>query len=293
MLSGAKSEWSGTLIVLFQAAEELAVGARAMIEDGLYDPLKFAISKPDTVLGQHTHAFKAGMIAFGGSAILTAVDSFDVRILGKSGHNCRADLCVDPVVTDSHIVVRLQIRPEGFAVIGCASVHGGSTANIIPDFVDLKISIRSYNPSIHERLVAAVKRVVYSECEIFGSLAIGEPIFTTTMHAPPTVNDLPAAEILKKSFGDYFGKNLIPADPFGASEDFSYLALGCDAPYVFYNFGCVDEDIWEDAKTKGTMEDIPHNHSAFFAPKIQPTMTTAVDAFALAAFTFFDRGGVK
>ncbi|KAF7910973.1 uncharacterized protein EAF01_002481 [Botrytis porri] len=136
MLLDAKSEWSGTLIVLFQPAEELAVGARATIEDGLYDPSKFAVTKPDIVLGLKTHAFKAGMIALGGGTILTAVDSFDVR----SRHICRADLCVDPVVTASHIVVRLQsiitkeVRPEGFAVIRCASIHGGSTANIIPDF---------------------------------------------------------------------------------------------------------------------------------------------------------------
>ncbi|KAF7942035.1 hypothetical protein EAE99_000086 [Botrytis elliptica] len=257
MLLDAKSEWSGTLVVLFRPAEELAVGARAMVEDGLYDASKFAVPKPDIVLGQHTHAFKAGMIALGGGAILTAVDSFDVQIFGKSGHICRAEF-----------IVTKEVRPEEFAVIGCASIHVGSTANIIPDFVDLKISIRSYNPSIHERLVEAVKRVVYSECEISGSLAIGEPIFTTTMQAPPTVNDFLEAEILKKSFGEYFGRNLIPADHFGASEDISYLALGCDAPYVFYNFGCVDEDTWEEAKFKGTMEDIPHNHSAFFAPKI-------------------------
>lgn len=153
--------------------------------------------------------------------------------------------------------------------------------------------MQSSNPAIHESLVAAVKRVVYSECEISGSLAIREPEFATTMHAPPTVNDFPAAEMLEKSFGEYFGKNLIPADPFDASEDFSYLALGCDAPYVFYNFGCVDKDIGEEANTKGNMENIHHNHSALFEPKIHPTMTAAVDAFALAALTFFDRGGVK
>lgn len=67
------------------------MGTRAMIEDGLYDPFKFAVPKPDIVLGQPTHAFKAGMIALGGGAILTAVDSFDVRIFGTSEHICRAD----------------------------------------------------------------------------------------------------------------------------------------------------------------------------------------------------------
>ncbi|TGO49737.1 hypothetical protein BCON_0201g00050 [Botryotinia convoluta] len=197
MLLDAKSKWSGTLVVLFQPAEELAVGARAMIEDGLYDPSKFAVPKPDIVLGQHTHAFKAGMIALGGGAILTAVDSFDLRIFGKSGHICRADF----IITE-------EVRPEEFAVIGCASIHGGSTANIIPDFVDLKISTRSYNPSIHERLVAAVKRVVYSKCEISGSLAIREPEFTTTMHAPPTVNDFSSGGNTKEIFWRIFWKEL-------------------------------------------------------------------------------------
>jgi len=156
-----------------------------MVADGLYDQNKFGLPKPDIVLGQHTHSFKAGMVALGGGPILTAVDSHDVRIFGKSGHICRADLCVDPVVTASHIVVRLQsivtkeVRPEEFAVVGCASIYGGSTANIVLDFVDLKLSIRSYNSAVHERLVAPVKRVIYSECEASGCLAVREPEIKT------------------------------------------------------------------------------------------------------------------
>lgn len=108
------------------------------------------------------------MVVLCGGAILTPVDSFDVQIFAKSGQVFLADLYVDSVVVASHIVVRLQsivtkeVRPEEIAVIGCASIHGGSTANIIPDFVDLEISICSYNATTHEVLVAAVKRVVYS-----------------------------------------------------------------------------------------------------------------------------------
>lgn len=203
MLLAAKAKWKCTLICLFQPGKEIAVGAQAMVADGLYDEEKFGIPKPDIVLGQHTHAFKAGMIALGGGPILTAVDSYEVRIFGKSRHICRADLCVDPILTASHIVVRLQsivtkeVWPEDFAILGCASIYGGSTANTIPDFVDLKLSIRSYNPAVHERLVTAVKRVILSECEASKSLAIREPEIKNVMHAPPTVNDIPSANILK------------------------------------------------------------------------------------------------
>ncbi len=292
LLHAAKSEWSGTLICLFQPNEETAGGARAMVADGLWDPKKYGIPTPDIVLGQHVHAIKAGVVALSGGPILTAVDSLEVRIFGKSGHISRPDLCVDPVVTASHIVVRLQslvtkeVRPEDFAIIACASIHGGTTANIVPDFVDLKLSIRSYRSEVHGRLLAAVKRVVYAECEASGSLKVHEPTFTTIMHAPATINDIKSAEILKTAFRGYFGLNAIESDPFGASEDFSILATSCGAPYVFHMYGCVDAERWDEAEKAGKVNEIPHNHSAFFAPVIQPTMRTAVDAFALAALTF-------
>ena len=294
LLHSALSKWSGTLICLFQPAEELAQGAKAMVDDGLYDQEKHGIPVPDVVVGQHVHAIKTGIVALSGGPILTAVDSLEVRIFGRSGHISRSDLCVDPVITASQIVVHLQslvtkeVRPEDFAVVACASIHGGSAANIVPDFVDLKISIRSYRPEVHERLVAGVRRVVRAECEASGSLAVHEPAFKTIMHAPPTVNDVEKSKVLKKAFEGYFGDRAIDSDPFGASEDFSYLATACGAPYVFYMFGCVDADVWDEAERNGKLDGIPHNHSAFFAPVVQPTMRTGVDAFALAALTFLN-----
>lgn len=293
LLHAAKSSWKGTLICLFQPDEETAGGAKAMVADGLYDEAKYGILTPNIVLSQHLHAIKAGIVAISGGPILIAVDSIEIRIFGKSGHISRPDLCVDPVLTASQIVVRLQsivtkeVRPEEFAVIVCASIHGGSTANIVPDYADLKLSIRSYQPAVHERLLAAVKRVVLAECEASASLHIREPTFTTIMQAPATINDQRHANILKQAFRGYFGDNIIDADPFGASEDVSILATACGAPLVHYVYGCVDSEEWEQAKRLGKIEELPHNHSAFFAPVIQPTMRTGVDAFSLAAMTFF------
>ncbi|KAL9066445.1 MAG: hypothetical protein Q9161_007584 [Pseudevernia consocians] len=292
LLHAARTTWKGTLICLFQPDEETAGGAQAMVDDGLYDTKRYGVPIPDVVLAQHDIALKAGVVALSEGPILTAVDSFEVRIFGKSGHISRADLCVDPIVTASHIIVRLQtlvtkeVRPEDFAVVGCASIHGGSAPNIIPDYVDIKISIRTYRPEVHERVLNSIKRVVHAECEASGSLEIKEPVFKNIMHAPPTINDPKHTAIVKDAFNRYFGDDSIPLDPLGPSEDCSILSTACGAPLVFTLYGCVDPEQWAKAVKEGKVNEIPQYHSAFFAPAIQPTLQTAVDAFAVSALTY-------
>ena len=202
LLYVSRKHWSGTLICLFQAAEEIAYGAKAMVNNGLYKNVPI----PTIVLGQHLHTIKAGVVALSGDPILTAVDSFEVPNFCKSEHISRPDSCVDPIITAAHIVVRLQSivteerRPEDFAVMACASIYGGSTANTVPDFVDIKVSIRPYRPEVHERLVAAVNRVLRPECEASGSLAVHEPVYRTIMHRPATVKNMHKAAVRKAQF---------------------------------------------------------------------------------------------
>jgi amidohydrolase len=291
MLHAMRAAWYGTAVLVFQPAEELAQGARAMIADGLYDPARHAIPRPDIVLGSHVHGIRTGRLTLKAGALLTAVDSFRVRIHGRSGHICRADLAVDAVLTAAHCIARLQAivtreaRPEDFAVVACASVHGGAAPNLLPDIVDFTVSIRSYKPALHARLVAAVQRMVRAECEAAGCPR--EPEFETIMHAPATINDAAAVEKLRVVYGSYFGDRVVGEDPFGASEDFSLLASEVDAPYVFVMYGGHDGDDYDQAEREGTLEQRVHNnHSAFFAPVIQPTMSTAIDSFVLAALTF-------
>ena len=250
------SKWNGTLICLFQPAEELAEGVKAIVDDELYDQVKYGIPVPGVVMGKHVHVIMTGVVALSGGPILTAVHSFEVRIFGRSGHISRPDVCVDPAIIASYIVVCLQSlvgkesRPEDFAAVACASIHGESAANMVPDFVDLKISIRSCRPEVHERLLAGVKRVVHAEDEVSRSLQVHELISKTIMHAPPTANDSKNWEILKTAFKGYVSDNAIDSEPFGASEDFTYLETVCGAPYVFYMFGCVDAQVWEEAERK-------------------------------------------
>ena len=235
LLHAARPLWTGTLICLFQPNEETACGAQAMVDDGLYT--RHQVPIPDIVLGQHIQTLKAGMVALRAGPILAAVDSFEIRIFGKGGHGARPDLCIDPIVTASHIVTRLQtivsreVRPGELAVISCGSIHGGVAANIIPDCVDLKLTARAYSPQVQHKLLDGIERVVRLECQTSG--ATEKPTLKTIMHAPVTFNDPAPYEILNQAFQAYFQENLCKGEPRGASEDFSNLATACGAPYLF------------------------------------------------------------
>ena len=146
--SATQALWQGTLICIFQSSEELTDGGRRMVQDGLWDK----IPKPDVILGQHSSPLKAGIVALRSRATLVSIDSFDVRVFGKGGHGSFSDQCVDPIVMACHIVVRLQsivsreVKPGEMGLITCGSIHDGSAGNIIPDYVDLKITLCASSP---------------------------------------------------------------------------------------------------------------------------------------------------
>ncbi|GIK05537.1 hypothetical protein Aspvir_009650 [Aspergillus viridinutans] len=286
LLHAAREHWSGTLICLFQPAEENVSGARAMIEDGLYDK----VPKPDVVLGQHLVRMKTGTVSVRAGRLLTAADSIEVRVYGRGGHGSAPQSCIDPIVIGAAIVTRLQsvvsreVTPGELAVVTCGSIHAGHKANIIPDQLDLKLSVRTYDKATRERVIAGIKRIVEAECAAAG--VVEKPSVDIVESTPATINDEPTVRALKKTFGAYFQENLVESEPIAASEDFSLLARALGVPYVMWTYGGVDEKTWEDAVAKGTVNELPSNHSPFFAPCIQPTLRTAVDAMSLGALTF-------
>lgn len=286
LLHSARSHWSGTLVCIFQPAEEHLDGAKAMILDGLYEK----VPKPDYVLAQHVMRMRTGSVGICAGPMLTASDALDVRIFGKGGHGSAPHVCIDPVLIGASIVTRLQsivsreVIPGQLAVVTCGSIHAGNAANVIPDHLDLQLSIRTYNPIIRERVLAAVHRIIEAECEAAGTKE--KPVIKTVSSAPATVNDEDMVKILRTTFYSYFKEDLIEAKPATASEDFSLLATEVGAPYVMWGFGGTDAKTWDDAVAKGTVDKLPSNHSPYFAPVIEPTLRTGVDAMALAALTF-------
>jgi amidohydrolase len=288
------------LIVLFQPNEERAGGAKAMIKDGLYDPKRHACPVPDVVLGQHVMPFKTGYIATRPGSMASAADSFRVTVYGRGGHASQPHMTIDPVVLASHIVVRLQtivsreVNPAEAAVVTVGSVVAGSTENIIASEAVLKINVRTVTPKTRERVLAAIKRIVKAECDASNSPK--EPLFESTSSFPFTINDAEVTSHISDAFGKHFGDKFDPNGlPLGGSEDFSILATeapnekgegGKGVPYCYWVFGGVGEEEWDEAAKTGRFEDIPINHSAHFAPVVQPTMRTGVDALVVGALSF-------
>jgi amidohydrolase len=297
-LHAAQEHWKGTLVVLFQPNEERAGGAKAMIADGLYDPQKHACPIPDVVLGQHVMPFAAGTVGTRVGAFASAADSYKVTVYGRGGHASQPHRTIDPVVLAAHIIVRLQgvvareVDPRDAAVVTVSAVQAGMAENVIPGTATLKLNIRTVVPETREKVLAAIRRIVKAECEASGSPE--EPLWESISEFPFTINDKDITETLAKSFRDQFGeKHDDDAPPLGGSEDFSILAteapnksVGKGVPYTYWCFGGTDPKIIEEAVKKGNLEGIPINHSAYFAPVIQPTMNTGVDALVIAALTF-------
>ena len=284
------SSWRGTLILIFQPAEEKGSGSNAMIRDGLYD----RIPKPDVVLGQHVSAKRAGQVAICRGWILSASDSFAITFHGRGAHGSEPEMSIDPIVMASSTVLRLQTilsrevsSASEFAVVTVGSLHAGLSENVIPDKAEIKINIRTSQSETREKVLAAVKRIVKAECEASG--AEKEATFERISQYPLTINDEITTEKLKKSFGALFGDEFDPdMQPNSASEDFSNLATAVGKPYAFWFWGGSDPTEFDALKAAGKL--IPGNHSPFFKIATQPTLTIGVDAMAAAAMTFLDKG---
>ncbi|KAF1970453.1 metal-dependent amidase/aminoacylase/carboxypeptidase [Bimuria novae-zelandiae CBS 107.79] len=290
-LSALRASWSGTLIVLFQPAEERGTGAQAMVSDGLYSK----IPVPDYVLGQHVMALPAGRLGSRNGTIMAAADSFKVTVFGRGGHGSMPHRTIDPVMMASNIAVRLQnivsreTDPSDMAVVTVGYLKGGHTENIIVDQAELGIDIRTINEETRERVIKSIKRIVHAE--YIASGAEKEPTIEETRFFPQTYNDEGMEGKLASSFGNYFGDKFDPQiDRSNASEDVSILASSQGKPSLFWFFGGVDPEVWAQKEKEGRLfEDIPQNHSSYFAPVIQPTMKVGVDALCVAALTFLNR----
>ncbi|KAL9603601.1 MAG: hypothetical protein Q9219_001104 [cf. Caloplaca sp. 3 TL-2023] len=288
-LAKLKGCWSGTLIVLFQPAEERGGGAQAMVEDGLYN----RIPVPDIVLGQHVMALRAGSVGCRIGNIMSEADSFKITLFGRGGHGSAPHRAApDPVVLAASVVMKLQtivsreVDPDHFAVVTVGSLQAGHTENIISDKAEIRVNVRTQNHEVRNRVLAAVRRIVKGECEASG--CVKEPLFEGTAKFPLSINDETVTESVHSSFAEFFRDRFDPNTSCStASEDYSILGSSQGKPSCFWFFGGMDEQIWDETKERGRLiEEIPMNHSPFFAPVIQPTLRTGIDAMCVAALTF-------
>ncbi|MDQ2660660.1 MAG: amidohydrolase, partial [Actinomycetota bacterium] len=280
-----RGAWSGTLVALFQPAEEYGGGAETMIADGLYD----RVPTPDIVLGQHVAPFPAGFAALRPGVVMAAADSLTIRIHGAGGHGSRPETTVDPVYLAASTTVRLQgivareLAATDAAVVTVGQLHAGTKNNIIPAEATLGLSVRTLDATVREKVLASIERITTAEAAASGTPR--EPEFECQERFPLTVNDAAATMRTTAALEAALGaEHVIDSGVVSASEDVGILATAAGVPLVYWFLGGSDPSLFGDALVTGRMpDDIPSNHSPYFAPLIEPTLGVGVTALVAAA----------
>lgn len=287
LLAHGTDHWGGTVVAVFQPAEEVADGARAMVEDDLAGK----VGAVDVAFCQHVLALPSGHVATRSGPALSAADSMRVTVHGRGSHGSMPHVSVDPVVLAAMIVVRLQTvisretRPGDPAVLTVGSIQAGTKGNVIPDSATILLNIRSYDEDTRSAILEAVRRIVAAECS--ASSSPQPPEFQLTDRFPVTVNNPAVTDRVATAFAAHFGDNADQLPLQTASEDFSDIPTALGVPYSYWGLGGVDPAAYQRAVRSGHVsQDIPVNHSAKFAPVPQPTLDTGTSALVVATLAW-------
>lgn len=237
----------------------------------------------------HVYFSKTGTLGTRSKAFASAADSMKITLYGRGGHASLPQRTIDPVTLAAYIITRLQsivsreIPPFVTASVTVSSVHAGNAENVIPEFAELKINVRTWSEDIRKDVLSRIRRIVDAECTAHGSPQAAT--YETLSKFPLTYNDEDVTAKLSQSMAAYFGDAWEPElEALAGSEDFSILATSVGKPSSFFLYGGGDPAAWKRQEEEGI--DVPINHSAYFAPLIQPTLTNGVDGYAVAALTW-------
>ena len=287
MLATLKDQWHGTLVLIGQPAEEATDGAKAMLDDGLYNQ----IPRPDYALALHdTGDLEAGTIGLTSGFALANATKVEIIVRGIGGHGSRPEVTKDPIVLAAQIVLGLQtivsreIAPQDPAVVTVGSIHGGTRANIISDEVKMELTIRSYKEEVRQHILASIDRIAKGTAAAAGIPPALAPIVNVSDSeaTPATYNNPALTERLSAVFIKLFGKErVVFVPPVMGAEDFGRFALeGNQIPAMMFWLGATDPNVLAENKRSG--KPVPSLHSAIFAPVPEPTIRAGVKAMTAA-----------
>ena len=287
LLSRSRNAWKGTLMAVFQPGEELAQGAKAMIDDGLLQ----RFPTPAVVLGQHVMVGPSGTVAGSAGPITSAADSLQIRLFGRGAHGSMPQASIDPVVMAASVVMRLQtivsreVAATDAAVVTIGVLQAGTKENVIPDDALIKLNVRTFDEGVRRHVLDAIERIVNAEAEASG--APRKPEITPIDTYPLNVNDSVASERIAAAFRAYFSPDRVKhTGPAPASEDFGCFGTAWKVPSVFWFVGGNDPAVYAKAKAAGKVNELPVNHSPKFAPVLHPTLETGVEALVVGALAW-------
>ena len=280
-LASHRDQWQGTLVAIFQPAEERGAGAKAMIEAGLLS----RFPRPDFAIALHVaHDTPTGSVGYRAGYAQANVDSVDITVRGRGGHGAYPHATADPIVIAARLVLDLQtivsreIDPIEPAVVTVGSIHGGTKHNIIGDTCHLQLTVRSYSQEVRKQLIDAIRRKALAAAS---SASAPEPVISATEGTPALFNDpqlidrvVPA---LQRVLG---GENVKEFEPTMGGEDFGRIGRA-GVPIVMLKLGAVSQRRLDEYKEQGT--ESPSLHSPRFYPDPGETITTGVTAFVSVA----------
>lgn len=280
-LAEHRDQWSGTLVPIFQPAEEKGAGAQAMLDDGLFR----RFPRPDYALALHVAADRpTGDVAWRAGYAMANVDSVDIVVHGKGGHGAYPHMTIDPIVIAAKLVLDLQtiasreVKPIEPLVVTVGAIHGGTKHNVIGDDCTLQLTVRSYTPEVRKQILDAIERKANAAAASAGA---PKPDITVSDGTPALSNDASLAKrlepVVRKALGD---DKVEESEPSMGGEDFgAYGRAG--VPILMIAVGAVDQSRFDKYEADGVMP--PSLHSPLFYPDIEPTLTTGIRTLTAAS----------
>ncbi len=281
-MAARKDQWSGTLMLIGQPAEERVLGARMMMDDNLWQ----RFGKPDYALAFHvTSTIPTGKLSAVMDSPYSGADTVDIIVHGVGAHGASPHRGVDPIVLGSQIVLALQtvisreLAPRDAGVITVGSFHSGTKHNIISDRAHLQLTVRNDDFESRELLLAGIKRIAENMGRVAGLPEDKLPeVIVSEESVPPTINDPQLTARLRNVWTGRFGDDVFDTNKrkgMGA-EDFPFFTTDPYIPSTYFAVGGTPQADFDREAAGG--EPVPSHHSPLFKITPEPAVTLGVES---------------
>ena len=242
---------SGNLFLVFQPAEELLIGAPAMLKDGALEDVK-----ADAAFAAHLmNRLPAGTVGIRSGPVMTSADKVELSVTGRGGHGANPHSAIDPVVAAAQVITALQTLvsretpPLSTAVLSITTLKAGTAFNIIPDTVEMTGTLRCYDAKLRQALLASLQRTAEGVASALRCTAQVHSEYLT----PAVENDPAVTQVAREAATEIVGKDRVTEwEPMTGSDDLAYFWQQMPGCYAFVGSG----------KTDGSPS--PANHNAKF-----------------------------
>lgn len=282
---GLKSDWSGTLVVYAQPAEEVGLGAQAMVKDGLWTR---GFPKPDVALGGHTAPGPVGYVSNSPGVRMAGVDQLDITFTGVGGHGSTPQMTIDPVVMAAQAVMSYQtiisrtVDPQAAAVLTVGSIQAGRDNNVIPQTALLKLNLRWLQPEVRETMLKRIDEIDNGIALGAGMPADKMPTRLMKGGSGPLVNDNVLVDVVNPSLVELLGDGKVVNNfpTVMGSEDFQDVFVETKTPYVYLLIGVAPVAMFQAAQKAGRPFPYSNHNPDFFVDLDAVPLGAKIDTVA-------------